>query len=86
MAAQARVKHLFRRELGEGDDSGFTSVCGYVPLPRAMATFAASVGRSFFAGGDALEVSIFIEPEPDIWMAGLANHASDVPVLRGIGC
>jgi hypothetical protein len=29
-------------------------------------------------------MSIFVKPEPDVRVAGLANHASDVSVLRRV--
>jgi hypothetical protein len=50
-----------------------------------MTALASGVGRRFLAGGDALEVSIFVKPEPNVGMASLANHASDISAFRGIG-
>ena len=56
-----------------------------VQLPGTVTAFAAGIGRSFFSGSNALEMRVFVEPEPDIGVAGLADHASDVSVLCRIG-
>lgn len=85
VTAQACIQYLLRRELREGNNGRLASVRGNMRLTGAMATFASGIGRRFFSRGDALEMSIFVEPEPDIGVAGFAGHASDVSVLRGIG-
>jgi hypothetical protein len=50
-----------------------------------MAALASRVFRLLLAGRDAFEVCVFEEPEPDIRVAGLADHAPDKIIGSGIG-
>lgn len=85
VTAQACIQYLLRRELREGNNGRLASVRGNMRLTGSMATFASGIGRRFFSGSNALEMRVFVEPEPDIGVAGLAYHASDVSVLCRIG-
>jgi hypothetical protein len=84
VTTQACIQHLLGRELRKGNNGRLASVRGNMRLTGSMATFASGIGRRFFPRGDALEMSIFVKPEPDVRVAGLANHASDVSVLRRV--
>lgn len=85
VTAQARIQDLLGRELRKGNDGCFAAVSRDMQLSRPMTTLASGIGRPFLSGGNALEVSILVKPEPDVRMARLTNHASDISVLRGIG-
>ena len=56
-----------------------------VRLAGTVAPLTAGVLRLLRAGSDALEVGILEEPEPDIGVASLADHASHEGIRRSIG-
>ena len=85
MASQAGIDNLAGSELRKGDDGRFSSMRPNVHLPRTVAPLTAGVLRLVHAGSDALEVRILEEPEPDIWVASLAHHASHEGIRWSIG-
>lgn len=83
MAGQAGVERLSRRHQGErARNGGFASAGCDVITARAMAAFASGLILRFLAGGDGLEVWVFIEVEPDIGVAGFADLAAHELVGR----
>ena len=57
----------------------------YVRFARAVAAFAAGILGFLFFAGNAFEVRVFVEAEPDVRVAGFANRASDIRTGRGLG-
>lgn len=53
-----------------------------VRLAGPVAALAPGVSRLLFSGGNALEMGVLVEGEPDVRMASLTDHASDETVLR----
>jgi len=81
MAAEAGIENLLRRQCREGNDGCFASMRSNVQFAWAVAAFAPGIGRFFLSGGNALEMRVFVEPEPHVGVAGFADHASDEAVL-----
>ncbi len=82
MASQASVQRLFRCGLRKSNDGRFSSMSFDMCASRPVAAFASCVRRLFRPARNALEMRIFVEPEPDIRMARLANHTAYVGVTR----
>ena len=78
VAAQAIPEHLFRLQLRKSNDRLLIAFALNVRLSRAMTALASRFLRRFLARGDALEMRILIELQPDVRMTGFANIASDV--------
>ncbi len=57
----------------------------HVGFAWTMAAFAAGVFGFFFFVCDALEMSILIEAQPNVGVAGFANRAADKFAGRGLG-
>ena len=57
----------------------------HVGFARTVAAFTASILRLFFFAGDAFEVSVLIEAEPNVGVAGFANRAADEFAGRRLG-
>jgi hypothetical protein len=55
-------------------------MCLNVVAARPVTSFASCVGRLFLAAGDALEMGVFIEFEPNVRMADLAGGAPHICV------
>ena len=85
MAAQAGVEDLAGSKLRECNNRRLPAMRGDMGLPWTMTSLAACIFRLLFAGSDALEMRVLIEPEPNIRVAGLTNHASHKPVRAAIG-
>ncbi len=82
MAPQAGIENLFRGQLRKGNDGCFAPVRRDVQLARAVAALAAGVCGLFLSRSNAFEMRVLVEREPDVWVAGFADHASDKGVLR----
>ena len=76
VTAQAIFQHLFRLHQRERVGDGGLAAAGlYVRFGPAVAALATGPFRRFFAGGDALEVRIFVKIKPDVGVARLAGIA-----------
>jgi len=78
MTGETCIKHLRRPHLRKGADGGLAAAGLNMLLAGAMTTLAARTFRRFHTGGDALEVRILIEIEPDVRMASAAHVTPDV--------
>jgi hypothetical protein len=80
VTAQAIVQNLFRLQLRKGNDGGLSAARFNVRTSGTVAALAPSVLGGLLTGGDALEMRILVELQPDVGMAGLTSVTSDEAV------
>jgi hypothetical protein len=85
VTAQAGILHLPGVELRKSHNGRLTAMRFDVRFARTVAAFAARIGRRFLTGGNALEMRIPVEVEPDVRMARSAHRATRELVL-GLFC
>jgi hypothetical protein len=85
MTTKTGVQRRLRTKLSKGNDGRLSSMRLNVCLGRPMATFAAGVGRLFFADRNTLEMWILVELEPYVGVAGFTGITADVSIFWWIG-
>jgi hypothetical protein len=85
MTGKAGIQYLAGSHLRERPNRGLSAARLHVLLPWTMTTLAARAFRRFHSPGDALEMGVLIEVEPDIRMAGAAYVTSYVCIVANLG-
>lgn len=77
---KTRAQRLLGTQSGEHPHCGVAAAIGHVITPWTMAAFATRALGRFLAGSHRFIVSVFVEVQPHVGVAGFTDRAADILV------